>query len=442
MNVKVFNLVSNLVSLIVTILTILVLFIGSDVTTISSNATTQTTPTTQQMDPTTQQIEIFFDRKYKKIAECVRKAYTQNKGNKITIAGFPTTPIFGWIWPWFWIPKIEYNTNEIKTKIQQECPDLIVNNISDDDLKTVVSCLDEIELIPDVGWNQANQIRLQRCIRATKNTFGSKRQAFVDCVIRERYNPETKYLDKDLSSDLTALCVEEQNKAFVFPKNISSGNTLPYYSALIYCLDHKQSQPKLSDSGLFWNWESDGHITQISPILGAPNCPWVIQDFSQLKMKTPAELGIGFGTGGGGKIDLPDLIFNPIIIDIPTEQTCWISKEDKNAGPNLTNIWNPGNWLPIMYKCQNTTSDGRPIPLHPINFIPIAIRLFAFITSLLIWLIIINVIVGIIIFMVGVAKSILTWVKNILIGSVAVVIVLILMYFILYLILSILQGSS
>ena len=419
MNIKVFNLVSNLVSLIVTILTILVLSIGSDVT-------AQTT-----LDPTTQDIEIFFDRQYRNIAKCVKEAYKQNNGNRI--AGFPTKDFF-------W-----YNTEEIKDRIKG-CPNLDVNIIRDDDLKTVVYCLDEIELIPGVGWNQVDEDRLQRCIHATKNTFGSKRQAFVDCVIRERFNPETKYLDKDLSSDLTKLCVKERDEAFVFPKNISSENTLPYYSALIYCLDHKQSQPKLLDSG-YWDWEKDGHLTDLSPPtilgvpIGAPNCRWVIEEFSQLKMKTPLQLGIGFGAGGGGQINLPDLNFNPIKIDIPTEQTCWISKEDKNAGPNLTNIWNPGNWLPIMYKCQNTI-DGRPVPLHPINFIPIAIRLFAFITSLLIWLIIINVIVGIIIFMVGVAKSILTWVKNILIGSVAVVIVLILMYFILYLILSILQGSS
>jgi len=158
-------------------------------------------------------------------------------------------------------------------------------------------------------------------------------------------------------------------------------------------------------------------------------------------MKTPTELGIGLGAGSGGQINLPNLNFDPIRINVPTEQTCWISKEGMNVGPNLTNIWNPGNWLPIMYNCQNTI-DGRPVPLHPINLIPIAIRLFAFVTSLLIWLIVINIIVGIIMFVIGVTKSILTWVKNILIGSVAVVIVLIFMYFILYLILSIFQGSS
>ena len=430
MNIKVFNLVSNLVSLIVTILTILVLSIGS-------NVTAQTTPTNQQMNPTTQDIEIFFDRQYRNIAKCVKEAYKQNNGNRI--AGFPTTVILVWSWVGGWITKIVYNTNEIKTKIGQECPDLKVNNIRDSDLETVVSCLDEIELIPDVGWNQANQDRLQQCIHATKNTFGSQRQKFVDCVIREKFNPQTKYLDKD-SSNLTTLCVKERDEAFVFPQNILENNELRYYSALIYCLDHNQSKPKLSDSGLSWNWESDGHIAQVSPILGAPNCPWVIQDFSQLRMKTPTELGIGFGAGS--EINLPNLNFDPIRIDVPTEQTCWISKEGMNVGPNLTNIWNPGDWLPIMYKCQNTTPDGRPIPLHPINFIPIAIRLFAFITSLLIWLIVINIIVGIILFIVGVAKSILAWVKNILIGSVAVVIVLILMYFILYLILSIFQGSS
>jgi len=423
MNIKVFNLVSNLVSLIVTILTILVLSIGS-------NVTAQTTPTNQQMNPTTQDIEIFFDPQYRNIAKCVKEAFKQNNGNRI--AGFPTRPALTW-------SLVEYNTDEIKDRIKG-CPNLDVNIIRDDDLKTVVSCLDEIELRPGVGWNQVNEGRLQRCIHATKNTFGSKRQAFVDCVIREKFNPETKYLDKD-SSNLTTLCVKERDEAFVFPQNILENNELRYYSALIYCLDHNQSRPKLLESGLDWKWEQDGIHTTLSPIVGGPNCRWVIREFSQLKMKTPQQLGIGFGAGGGGQINLPDLNFNPIIIDIPTEQTCWIGKEDKNAGPNLTNIWNPGNWLPIMYNCQNTI-DGRPVPLHPINFIPIAIRLFAFITSLLIWLIIINVIVGIIIFMVGVAKSILTWVKNILIGSVAVVIVLILMYFILYLILSILQGSS
>jgi len=423
MNIKVFNLVSNLVSLIVTILTILVLSIGS-------NVTAQTTPTNQQMNPTTQQIEIFFDPQYRNIAKCVKEAFKQNNGNRI--AEFPTIG--------FW-PAVRYNTEEIKNRIKG-CPNLDVNNIRDSDLETVVSCLDEIELIPGVGWNQANQDRLQQCILATKNTFGSQRQKFVDCFIRKRFNPQTRYLDKDLSSSVAELCVKERDEAFVFPKNID------YHNALIYCLDHNQSQPKLLESGLYWDWEKDGLLKVLRPqifdiTVGGPNCPWVIEEFSQLKMTTPRELGIiDFGIGGGGKIDLPDLNFNPIKIDIPTEQTCWISKEDKNAGPNLTNIWNPGNWLPIMYKCQNTTSDGRPIPLHPINFIPIAIRLFAFITSLLIWLIIINVIVGIIIFMVGVAKSILTWVKNILIGSVAVVIVLIFMYFILYLILSIFQGSS
>jgi len=429
MNIKVFNLVSNLISLIVTILTILVLSIGSDVT-------AQTT-----LDPTTQQIENFFDPRYRNIAKCVKEAFKQNNGNRI--AGFPIKSTINigpgnFAWPWTWIAKVEYDTDEIKNRIQQVCSDLNVNNITD--LVTVVSCLDGIELIPSVGWNQVSPDRLQQCIRATKNTFGSKRQAFVDCVIRKRFNSQTYYLDKDLSSSVEELCVEERDKAFVFPKNISSRGTLPYYSALIYCLDHNQSKPKLSDSGLSWNWESDGHIAQVSPILGAPNCPWVIQDFSQLRMKTPTELGIGFGTGS--EINLPNLNFDPIRIDVPTEQTCWISKEGMNVGPNLTNIWNPGDWLPIMYKCQNTTPDGRPIPLHPINFIPIAIRLFAFITSLLIWLIVINIIVGIILFIVGVAKSILAWVKNILIGSVAVVIVLILMYFILYLILSILQGSS
>jgi hypothetical protein len=420
MNIKVFNLISNLISLIVTILTILVLSIGS-------NVTAQTT-----LDPTTQEIENFFDPQYRDIAKCVKEAYKQNNGNRI--AGFPTTLTI--TYP----TKVVYDTNTIKTKIKEACPNLNVNNIIDSDLETVVYCLDEIELIPGVGWNQVHPDRLQQCIRATKNTFGIHRQAFVDCVIRKRFNPDTRYLDKDLSSDLTTLCVEEQNKVFVFPKNISSGNTLPYYSALIYCLDHNQSQPKLRESGLFWDWESDGHIAQFSPILGAPNCRWVIQDFSQLRMKTPTELGIGFGAGSGENINLPDLNFNPIRIDVPTEQTCWISKEGMNVGPSLTNIWNPGDWLPIMYKCQNTTSDGRPIPLHPINLIPIAIRLFAFVTSLLIWLIVINIIVGIILFIVGVAKSILAWVKNILIGSVAVVIVLIFMYSILYFILSILKG--
>jgi len=407
MNVKVFNLVSNLVSLIVTILTILVLFIGS-------NVTAQTT-----LNPTTQEIENFFDPQYRKIAECVRKAYTQNNGNRI--AGFPTKSI---------AIIVAYDTNKIKDKIK-ECPNLDVNIISDDDLVRVVSCLDEIELRPGVGWNQAKQDRLKQCIRATQNTFGIHRQAFVDCVIRKRFNPQTRYLDNALSSGAEGLCLEELHKAFVFPKNID------YHNDLIYCLDHNKSKPKFLDSGNgngYWKWENQSW--------GKPNCPWLIQEFSQLRMTNPRDLGIiDFGIGGGGQINLPDLNFNPIIIDIPTEQTCWIGKEDKNAGPNLTNIWNPGNWLPIMYNCQNTI-DGRPVPLHPINFIPIAIRLFAFITSLLIWLIIINVIVGIIIFMVGVAKSILTWVKNILIGSVAVVIVLILMYFILYLILSILQGSS
>ena len=425
MNIKVFNLVSNLVSLIVTILTILVLSIGS-------NVTAQT-----KLDPTTQDIEIFFDPQYRNIAKCVKEAYKQNNGNRI--AGFPSTVTFVWMWFGGWIPKIVYNTDEIKKRIQPVCSDLNVNNIRDSDLETVVYCLDEIELIPGVGWNQVRPDRLQQCIRATKNTFGIHRQAFVDCVIRKRFNSQTYYLDKDLSSSVTELCVEEQNKAFVFPQHIKN-NELRYYSALIYCLDHNQSRPKLLESGLDWKWEQDGIHTTLSPIVGGPNCRWVIREFSQLKMKTPQQLGIGFGAGS--EINLPNLNFDPIRIDVPTEQTCWISKEGMNVGPSLTNIWNPGDWLPIMYKCQNTTPDGRPIPLHPINFIPIAIRLFAFITSLLIWLIIINVIVGIIIFMVGVAKSILTWVKNILIGSVAVVIVLILMYFILYLILSILQGSS
>ena len=423
MNIKVFNLVSNLVSLIVTILTILVLSIGS-------NVTAQTTPTNQQMNPTTEQIEIFFDPQYQKIAECVRKAYTQNNGNTVTIAEFPKSSSR---------QKTSYDEVKIRIRLKQVCQDLEM--IDSNNLKTVVSCLDGIELIPGVGWNQALQSRLQRCIHATQNTLGTHRQAFVDCFIRKRFNPDTRYLDNDLSSSVAELCVEERDKAFVFPKNID------YHNALIYCLDHNQSKPKLLKSGLDWNWEQDGHLRELAPKIipgvpaGAPNCRWVIREFSQLKMKTPAELGIGFGAGGGGQINLPDLNFNPIMIDIPTEQTCWISKEDKNAGPNLTNIWNPGNWLPIMYNCQNTI-DGRPVPLHPINFIPIAIRLFAFITSLLIWLIVINIIVGIIMFIVGVAKSILTWVKNILIGSVAVVIVLILMYFILYLILSILQGSS
>jgi hypothetical protein len=410
MNVKVFNLVSNLISLVVTILTILVLSIGS-------NVTAQTT-----LDPTTQDIEIFFDSQYRDIAKCVKKAYKQNNGNRIDLSYTFDSETF------------TYDTNRIKDTLEQRCSDLNVNNIIDSDLETVVYCLDEIELIPGVGWKQVYENRLDRCLRATKNTLGIHRQAFVDCVIRNRFNPDTLFLDKNLSSDLTTLCVEEQKRAFVFPKNID------YYNALIYCLDHNKSQPKLLKSGLNWDWEKDGDSTLLSRGSGTLNCRWLIQDFSELRMRTPTELGIGFGAGS--EINLPNLNFNPTRIDVPTEQTCWISKEGMNVGPNLTNIWNPGNWLPIMYKCQNTTSDGRPIPLHPINLIPIAIRLFAFITSLLIWLIVINIIVGIILFIVGVAKSILAWVKNILIGSVAVVIVLVFMYFILYLILSIFQGSS
>ncbi len=384
--------------------------------------------------PTSNQIEIFFENSHKNFVKCLREKYQQ--GN--TIAGFTWT-IIGFTLTNPPIPITGYDVQPIKNN----CPS--GNSIDNATMRKIVSCVDQIVFIDGVGWNQRNFSRVGDCMAVTKNTIGRYRQAYIDCLIRNKYNPETNYLDKGDKS-LLDLCIQEKDRALVFPINIADDSSLPYLSRLIACLDHNQAKPKFQAHSALgsWDWERDGHLTWDGNIfginIGSPNCRWFIEEFSQLKMRDPIrELGILPG-GGDGSIDIPDLNFNPIIIEIPTEQTCWISKTGKNDGPNLQNIWNPGNWLPIMYKCQNTTPDGRPIPLHPINFIPIAIRLFAFITSLLIWLIILNLVIGIILFIVGVATSILAWVKKILIGSVAVVIVLISMYFILYFILSIFQG--
>ena|GEM_PF-1651828 len=401
-----------LINLITTII-ILVLFLNSYILVQSQTLPNADTP----------EVEKFFDPRYQPFAKCIRERYGQNNNGTTTIRNLP----------WITGNDQEYGVIYNMIEITQICD---LGNLDIESAKRVVSCLDEIDLINNFGWNQTRQQRLKSCFFVTKNTLGPSRQAYIDCIIRAKYNPQTNYLDKN-NDNLENLCVEEREKALTFPKNAvhvrHDNYRLPYYSSLLYCLDHNQARPKFQTAS--WRWESHSQLK----ILDRPNCRWLIYDFSQLRMKTPSELGIPL-FGGGDQISLPDLNFDPIIIDIPTEQTCWISKEDKNAGPNLTNIWNPGNWLPIMYNCQNTTPDGRPIPLHPINFIPIAIRLFAFITSLLIWLIILNLVIGIILFVVGVATSILAWVKKILIGSVAVVIVLIFMYFILYFILSIFQG--
>ena len=367
-------------------------------------------------NPTNQNIEVFFDEPYKNFARCIKQIYFRD--NQIDYErGTYIDVNYG----------AEYKKYKIDV-FRQKCLDagininVDLNNPSNvENFQKVAHCLHGIVFSNNTnnltGWFQTrNDDRVISCIHVTQQTLGQFRQAYLDCIIREKYNPSSAYLDKNTNS-LNSLCSSEKEKFSVFPRNISLN--FDQFTKLMSCLDDNDRKPKFDDNT--WIWEQSSEELKI-------------------QMKTPDQLRIS-PLRGSGSTNVPNLSFNPIEIDVPTEQTCWIGKEDKNAGPNLTNIWNPGNWLPIMYKCQNTI-DGRPVPLHPINFIPIAIRLFAFITSLLIWLIIINVIVGIIIFMVGVAKSILTWVKNILIGSVAVVIVLILMYFILYLILSILQGSS
>ena len=367
-------------------------------------------------NPTNQNIEVFFDQPYKNFARCIKQIYFRD--NQIDYErGMYIEVNYG----------AEYKKYKIDV-FRQKCLDagininVDLNNPSNvENFQKVAHCLHGIVFSNNTnnltGWFQTrNDDRVISCIHVTQQTLGQFRQAYLDCIIREKYNPSSAYLDKNTNS-LNSLCSSEKEKFSVFPRNISLN--FDQFTKLMSCLDDNDRKPKFDDNT--WIWEQSSEELKI-------------------QMKTPDQLRIS-PLRGSGSTNVPNLSFNPIEIDVPTEQTCWIGKEDKNAGPNLTNIWNPGNWLPIMYKCQNTI-DGRPVPLHPINFIPIAIRLFAFITSLLIWLIIINVIVGIIIFMVGVAKSILTWVKNILIGSVAVVIVLILMYFILYLILSIFQGSS
>ena len=367
-------------------------------------------------NPTNQNIEVFFDQPYKNFARCIKQIYFRD--NQIDYErGTYIDVNYG----------AEYKKYKIDV-FRQKCLDagininVDLNNPSNvENFQKVAHCLHGIVFSNNTnnltGWFQTrNDDRVISCIHVTQQTLGQFRQAYLDCIIREKYNPSSAYLDKNTNS-LNSLCSSEKEKFSVFPRNISLN--FDQFTKLMSCLDDNDRKPKFDDNT--WIWEQSSEELKI-------------------QMKTPDQLRIS-PLRGSGSTNVPNLSFNPIEIDVPTEQTCWISKEDKNAGPNLTNIWNPGNWLPIMYNCQNTI-DGRPVPLHPINFIPIAIRLFAFITSLLIWLIVINIIVGIIMFIVGVAKSILTWVKNILIGSVAVVIVLILMYFILYLILSILQGSS
>jgi len=415
---------------------IVVIIVWLSLIAIDVKAQTPSNPANPQtsLNPANPNVEDFFDSQYRNFAKCIKELYLQDNnqiryldGNLYHLIGRP-----------------EYTKYKIDV-FKQRCTNLGIDigvNLNNptivENFQKVAHCLDEIYLINNVGWNQEKPERLESCFFVTKNTLGPSRQAYIDCMIRAKYNPQTKYLDKN-NENLQNLCLRELETAFVFPKNIINNNYLQHYSYLLYCLDHNRAKPKFRTAS--WDWEGDGHQNWVGgfwDMFESPNCRWFIYDFSQLRMKTPSELGIPL-FGGGDQISLPDLNFNPIIIEIPTEQTCWISKEDKNAGPNLTNIWNPGNWLPIMYNCQNTTN-GRPIPLHPINFIPIAIRLFAFITSLLIWLIILNLVIGIILFIVGVATSILAWVKKILIGSVAVVIVLISMYLILYFILSIFQG--
>ncbi len=115
-----------------------------------------------------------------------------------------------------------------------------------------------------------------------------------------------------------------------------------------------------------------------------------------------------------------------------------MSKEGPNKGPNLITILNPGNWLPIMYQCQTTTPDGRPIPLHPINLWPIGVRLFAFVLSLLIWLTVAAIIVGIALFALNTAKDVLVLIKKAIVGAVLVILILIFMYAILSTIISLL----
>ena len=375
-------------------------------------------------NPTNENIEVFFDQPYKNFARCIKQIYFRD--NQIDYErGTYIDVNYG----------AEYKKYKIDV-FRQKCLDagininVDLNNPSNvENFQKVAHCLHGIVFSNNTnnltGWFQTrNDDRVISCIHVTQQTLGQSRQAYLDCIIREKYNPSSSYLDKNTNS-LDSLCSSEKEEFSVFPRNISLN--FDQFTKLMSCLDDNDRKPKFDDNT--WIWEQSNQ----------EYCRFTITEL-KIQMKTPSQLGIS-PLGGSGSTNVPNLSFDPIQINVRTDQTCWISKEGMNVGPNLTNIWNPGNWLPIMYQCQNTIN-GRPIPLHPINLIPIAIRLFAFITSLLIWLIVINIIVGIIMFIVGVAKSILTWVKNILIGSVAVVIVLILMYFILYLILSILQGSS
>jgi len=376
-------------------------------------------------NPTNQNIEVFFDQPYKNFARCIKQIYFRD--NQIDYErGTYIEVNYG----------VEYKKYKIDV-FRQKCSNsgininVDLNNPSNvENFQKVAHCLHGIVFSNNTnhltGWFQTrNDDRVISCIHVTQQTLGQFRQAYLDCIIREKYNPLSSFLDK-ITNSLDSLCSSEKEKFSVFPRNISLN--FDRFTNLMSYLDHNDRKPKFDGNTWIWEQSSEEYYRSIITEL-------------KIQMKTPNQLKIS-PLRGSGSTNMTNLSFNPIEIDVPTEQTCWISKEDKNAGPNLTNIWNPGNWLPIMYKCQNTTPDGRPIPLHPINLVPIAIRLFAFITSLLIWLIVINIIVGIIMFIVGVASSILTWVKNILIGSVAVVIVLIFMYFILYLILSIFQGSS
>ncbi len=387
------------------------------IVTLSLVITLNVTAQTGALNPTNPNVEDFLDSPYRSFAKCIREKYGRDGGK--TIRELP--------WSFSMNPfRKEYEKYKVDT-IKENCP----TTLGDTQIQKVVHCLDGIVLINDFGWNQQEKDRLESCIDVTKNTLGPLRQTYINCIIRAKYNPSTGYLDQ--GGDPSTLCLAEKEKFSIFPKNILDFHG---FSTLMSCLDHNGRRPKFDTNNSTWAWE----VSKSWGENATAHCGGSIRNILGLQMTTPYQLSILPGSGDN-PIDIPDLNFKPIIIDIPTEQTCWISKNSKKDGPNLQNIWNPGNWLPLMYKCENI-KDGRPIPLHPINFIPITIRLFAFITSLLIWLIVLNLVIGVIMFMVGATSSILRWVKNILLGSAAVVIVLIFMYFILYFILSIFQGQG
>lgn len=166
-----------------------------------------------------------------------------------------------------------------------------------------------------------------------------------------------------------------------------------------------------------------------------PSIPWMNGGSA---IQGCIDIGMLKSDGTSDEVSLPDLEANIKKFNISNQVSCWMSNEAKEVGPTPANIWNPGNFLPLMYQCETLDANKRPLPLHPVNIWPITVRVFGFFLSLLIWIAIIMIPIYIILFIFSFAKNTLVALRKAFIGLIVSIIFILFLYIILSTILGIL----